>query len=61
MVFPISLISADEANNNAAVDFIEKKAGRLDVVIANAGECLALTTSDGSHLQIHGTAAHCSP
>jgi NAD(P)-dependent dehydrogenase (short-subunit alcohol dehydrogenase family) len=33
----IKLTSADEADNRAAVQEIKKTAGRLDVVIANAG------------------------
>jgi NAD(P)-dependent dehydrogenase (short-subunit alcohol dehydrogenase family) len=33
----IKLVSADEANNRAAVEEIKRIAGRLDVVIANAG------------------------
>ena len=37
-VFPVKLESADEASNKAAAKFIEDKAGKLDVVIANAGK-----------------------
>jgi NAD(P)-dependent dehydrogenase (short-subunit alcohol dehydrogenase family) len=37
----IKLVSADEAGNRAAIEEIKAKAGRLDVVIANAG--LSLT------------------
>jgi NAD(P)-dependent dehydrogenase (short-subunit alcohol dehydrogenase family) len=33
----VKLISADEAGNRAAVEEVKAKAGRLDVVIANAG------------------------
>jgi NAD(P)-dependent dehydrogenase (short-subunit alcohol dehydrogenase family) len=33
----VKLISAEEANNRAAVETIKSIAGRLDVVIANAG------------------------
>jgi NAD(P)-dependent dehydrogenase (short-subunit alcohol dehydrogenase family) len=46
----IALDSADEPLNKAAADFIEEKAGKLDVVIANAGmlhllhtRCLVIT------------------
>ena len=38
--FSIALDSADEALNKAAASFIEEKAGKLDVVIANAGTFL---------------------
>jgi NAD(P)-dependent dehydrogenase (short-subunit alcohol dehydrogenase family) len=37
-VFLLKLISADEAGNRAAIQEIKEKAGRLDVVIANAGK-----------------------
>jgi NAD(P)-dependent dehydrogenase (short-subunit alcohol dehydrogenase family) len=37
----VKLVSADEAGNKAAVEEIKEKAGRLDVVIANAGKPLA--------------------
>ncbi|KAI5828513.1 NAD(P)-binding protein [Schizophyllum commune Tattone D] len=33
----LNVISADRANNDAAIDEVGRKAGRLDVVIANAG------------------------
>jgi NADP-dependent 3-hydroxy acid dehydrogenase YdfG len=33
----VKLTSADEADNRAAIDEIKKIAGRLDVVVANAG------------------------
>jgi NAD(P)-dependent dehydrogenase (short-subunit alcohol dehydrogenase family) len=36
----VELASADEAGNRAAVAEIERVAGRLDVVIANAGMVL---------------------
>ncbi|KAK7059776.1 NAD(P)-binding protein [Favolaschia claudopus] len=36
---PIKLTSADKADNDAAVAQIEKVAGRLDVIIANAAIC----------------------
>lgn len=36
-VHVLQVISADRANNNAAVEEIRKLAGRLDVIIANAG------------------------
>jgi norsolorinic acid ketoreductase len=36
-VHPIKLTSGDEADNAAAVAEIQKIAGRIDVVIANAG------------------------
>ncbi|KZT54357.1 NAD(P)-binding protein [Calocera cornea HHB12733] len=36
-VHPIQLTSSDRADNEAAVKEVEKVAGRLDVVIANAG------------------------
>jgi NADP-dependent 3-hydroxy acid dehydrogenase YdfG len=39
----IKLISADEANNRVAVQEIKKIAGRLDVVIANAGAIPSLS------------------
>ena len=35
--YSIALDSADEALNKAAASFVEDKAGKLDVVIANAG------------------------
>ena len=38
VVVPISLVSADSANNAAAAEVIEKQVGKIDVVIANAGE-----------------------
>lgn len=41
--FSIALDSADEALNKAAASFIEEKAGKLDVVIANAGKGNAST------------------
>jgi NADP-dependent 3-hydroxy acid dehydrogenase YdfG len=34
----VKLVSADEDTNKAAVEEIKAKAGRLDVVIANAGQ-----------------------
>lgn len=34
----MKLISSDEESNNAAVEEIKKVAGRLDVVVANAGQ-----------------------
>ncbi|KAL1737636.1 hypothetical protein HDZ31DRAFT_26090, partial [Schizophyllum fasciatum] len=33
----VNVVSGDRANNDAAIQEIEKVAGRLDVVIANAG------------------------
>jgi NADP-dependent 3-hydroxy acid dehydrogenase YdfG len=35
----VKLISADNAGNDEAIAEIKAEAGRLDVVIANAGEC----------------------
>ncbi|KAF7982489.1 hypothetical protein HWV62_28070 [Athelia sp. TMB] len=40
-VHPIKLISSDQETNVAAVEEIKKVAGRLDVVIANAGQLFA--------------------
>jgi NAD(P)-dependent dehydrogenase (short-subunit alcohol dehydrogenase family) len=37
----LKLTSADEADNHAAVEEIKKIAGRLDVVISNAGKSFA--------------------
>lgn len=37
-VIPIAIDSADVSGNQAAAKIIEEKAGKLDVVIANAGE-----------------------
>jgi NADP-dependent 3-hydroxy acid dehydrogenase YdfG len=34
----VKLISADEDTNKAAAEEIKAKAGRLDIVIANAGQ-----------------------
>jgi NADP-dependent 3-hydroxy acid dehydrogenase YdfG len=36
-LYIVKLISADETSNKAATEEIRAKAGRLDVVIANAG------------------------
>ncbi|KAJ7460722.1 aflatoxin biosynthesis ketoreductase-like protein nor-1 [Mycena latifolia] len=36
-VHPVKLTSADKADNEAAIAEIKKKAGQLDVIIANAG------------------------
>lgn len=36
-LIPLKVVSADEVNNRAALEEIKQKAGRLDVVIANAG------------------------
>ena len=36
-VYAVKLTSGDKADNEAAVKFIEAKAGQLDVIIANAG------------------------
>jgi NAD(P)-dependent dehydrogenase (short-subunit alcohol dehydrogenase family) len=38
-VHVVKLVSGDVDDNAAAVKFIKEKAGRLDVVIANAGLC----------------------
>jgi norsolorinic acid ketoreductase len=46
-VHPIKLTSGDEADNAAAAAEIQKTAGHLDVVIANAG-----TLSSSSLLSI---------
>ncbi|KAF7982496.1 hypothetical protein HWV62_28084 [Athelia sp. TMB] len=43
-VYPIRLISCDRETHTAAVEEIKKVAGRLDVVIANAGICDAYAT-----------------
>ncbi|KAF7980606.1 hypothetical protein HWV62_37380 [Athelia sp. TMB] len=52
----LKLTSCDKDDNDAAVKEIEKIAGRLDIVIANAGISThlgpALTTSD-DHLREH--------
>ena len=37
-VHAVKLTSGDKADNEAAVKFIEEKAGQLDVIIANAGK-----------------------
>jgi predicted NBD/HSP70 family sugar kinase len=49
----LKLTSADEGDNHAAVEEIKKVAGRLDVVIANAG---AMLCSDSV-----GTRSHAEP
>jgi NAD(P)-dependent dehydrogenase (short-subunit alcohol dehydrogenase family) len=36
----LKLTSADEADNHAAIEDIKRIAGRLDVVIANAGQSI---------------------
>jgi NAD(P)-dependent dehydrogenase (short-subunit alcohol dehydrogenase family) len=36
-VYVLKLSSADEADNRAAIEEIQKTSGRLDVVVANAG------------------------
>jgi norsolorinic acid ketoreductase len=46
-VHPIKLTSADVADNAAAAAEIEKIAGHLDVVIANAGTRHVFRTSVG--------------
>jgi norsolorinic acid ketoreductase len=38
VVFPIKLTSADPADNQAAAESINAKVGKVDVIIANAGE-----------------------
>lgn len=35
--YPVKLTSGDKAENEAVAEFIQKTAGHLDVVIANAG------------------------
>jgi norsolorinic acid ketoreductase len=45
-VHPIKLNSGDEADNAAAVAEIQKTAGQLDVVIANAGTPYFVTWFD---------------
>lgn len=38
VVIPIKITSADEADNAAAAELIKLKVGKVDVIIANAGE-----------------------
>jgi hypothetical protein len=38
-VHTVKLVANDEQGNRDAVEYVKKKAGRLDVVIANAGKC----------------------
>jgi NAD(P)-dependent dehydrogenase (short-subunit alcohol dehydrogenase family) len=37
IIFPVKVTSADEEDNKAAAAFVREKAGKVDVVIANAG------------------------
>jgi NAD(P)-dependent dehydrogenase (short-subunit alcohol dehydrogenase family) len=41
-VHPVKLTSGDKADNEAAIAEIQKTAGRLDVIIANAGTLIVL-------------------
>ena len=47
VIIPIQINSADEADNAAAAESIKAKAGKVDVVIANAGmlTCIIPTVS----------------
>ena len=38
VVLPIKLNSGDEEDNQAAAKYVEGKVGKVDVIIANAGE-----------------------
>jgi NAD(P)-dependent dehydrogenase (short-subunit alcohol dehydrogenase family) len=38
MIFPVKINSADKVNNEEAARFVREKMGKVDVVIANAGE-----------------------
>jgi NAD(P)-dependent dehydrogenase (short-subunit alcohol dehydrogenase family) len=41
----VKLVSSDAEGNAAAISFIRQKAGRLDVVIANAGKSMIVCLS----------------
>jgi NAD(P)-dependent dehydrogenase (short-subunit alcohol dehydrogenase family) len=47
-VFVLKLSSADEIDNRAAIEEIQKTSGRLDVVIANAGSLYPMELIPGS-------------
>lgn len=42
-VIPVQINSADEVDNAAAAEFVKNEVGKVDVVIANAGQSFFLT------------------
>jgi norsolorinic acid ketoreductase len=50
VVYPIQISSANEVDNATAANFIKEKAGRVDVIIANAGEHCLPSTLGGSDI-----------
>lgn len=53
-VIPVKINSADEADNFAAAEFVKSKVGKVDVLIANAGEFLLDQTPPTSQVRVHG-------
>jgi hypothetical protein len=61
-LYVVKLVSSDPAGNAAAISFVREKAGRLDMVIANAGRwmhalrlCFTLSKAGRRHQRIAGS------